>query len=124
MEQIKLSRRKILSVVKALLAAYGVTAVLLLILALLLLKLNLSEGVVAVGIMITYLVSCFLGGFLVGKGVRKNKFLWGLIVGVAYFVLLIILSGIASPGNFGGFSRMLSTFLLCAAGGLVGGMLS
>ena len=36
MEQTKLSRRKILSVVKALLAAYGVTAVLLLILALIL----------------------------------------------------------------------------------------
>ena len=67
MEQFKLSRRKILSVAKALLAAYGVTAVLLLILALLLLKLNLSEGIVAVGIMATYLISCFLGGFLLGK---------------------------------------------------------
>lgn len=124
MEQTKLSRRKILSVVKALLAAYGVTAVLLLILALLLLKLNLSEGIVAIGIMATYLISCFLGGFLLGKGVRKNKFLWGLILGVVYFVLLIILSGIASPGNFGGFGRMISTFLLCVAGGMVGGMLS
>ena len=92
------------------LAAYGVTAVLLLILALLLLKLNLSEGIVAIGIMATYLISCFLGGFLLGKGVRKNKFLWGLILGVVYFVLLIILSGIASPGNFGGFGRMISTF--------------
>ena len=124
MERTKISRRKILSVVKGLLAAYGVTAVLLLILALLLLKLNLSEGIIAVGIMGTYLISCFLGGFLLGKGVLKNKFLWGLILGVVYFILLIIISTIASPGNFGGISRFLSTFFLCAAGGMTGGMLS
>ena len=44
MERTKLSRRKILSVVKALLAAYGVTAVLLLILALLLFKAESVRG--------------------------------------------------------------------------------
>lgn len=124
MEQFKLSRRKILSVAKALLAAYGVTAVLLLILALLLLKLNLSEGIVAVGIMATYLISCFLGGFLLGKGVGKHKFLWGLALGAVYFVLLIILSAAASAGGFGGFGRMMSILLLCMAGGMAGGMFS
>ena len=124
MEQFQLSRRKILSVAKAMLAAYGVTAVLLLILALLLLKLNLSEGIVAVGIMATYLISCFLGGFLLGKGIGKNKFLWGLVLGAVYFLLLIILSAVATPGAFGGFGRMMSTLLLCAAGGMAGGMFS
>ena len=66
----------------------------------------------------------FLGGFLLGKGVRKNKFLGGLILGAVYFVLLIILFRNRQPRKFRGFGRMISTFLLCAAGGMVGGMLS
>ena len=124
MERFKLSRRKILSVAKALLAAFGVTAVLLLILALLLLKLNLSEGIVAVGILATYLLSCFFGGFLLGKGVRKNKFIWGLVLGTVYFVFLVVLSAVAVPGGFAGFGRIMSILLLCAAGGMAGGMFS
>ncbi len=118
------SRRKILSVVKGLLAAYAVTAVLLMLMALLLLKLDLPWGAVTAGVMVTYLLSCFLGGLLLGKGVGKNKFLWGLILGAAYFVLLMILSCIAAPGDFGGPGRLFATLLLCCGGGRAGGMLA
>ena len=118
------SRRKILSVVKGLLASYAVTAVLLMLMALLLLKLDLPWGAVTAGVMVTYLLSCFLGGFLLGKGVGKNKFLWGLILGAAYFVLLMILSCIAAPGDFGGPGRLFATLLLCCGGGMAGGMLA
>ena len=118
------SRRKILSVVKGLLAAYAVTAVLLMLMALLLLKLDLPWGAVTAGVMVTYLLSYFLGGLLLGKGVGKNKFLWGLILGAAYFVLLMILSCIAAPGDFGGPGRLFATLLLCCGGGMAGGMLA
>lgn len=126
MEKIKLSfsRRRILSVGKGLLAAYGITAVLLMLLALLLLKFQLPWGAVTAGVMVTYLLSCFLGGFLLGKGIGKNKFLWGLALGAAYFILLMILSGIAVPGSFGGVGRLFATLLLCCAGGMAGGMLA
>lgn len=124
MEKSRFNRRRILSVVKGLLAAYAVTAVLLMLLALLVLKLNLSGGAVAVWVMVIYLLSCFLGGFLLGKGVGKNKFLWGAVLGAVYFVLLMILSAAAGPGNFGGAGKVFSTFLLCCAGGMAGGMLA
>ncbi len=118
------SRRKMLSVVKGLLASYAVTAGLLMLMALLLLKLKLPWTAVTAGVMSTYLFSCFLGGFLLGKGVGKNKFLWGLILGAAYFVLLLILSAIAAPGDFGGAGGLFATLLLCCAGGMTGGMLA
>ena len=124
MEKSRFNRRRVLSVVKGLLASFAVTAVLLMLLALLLLKFNLSESTVTVGVMVIYLLSCFLGGFLLGKGVGKNKFLWGLILGAAYFAILMLLSGVAGPGNFGGAARVFSTFLLCCAGGMAGGMLA
>ena len=56
--------QKMLRVLKALLAAYLLTTVCLMILAFLLLKLDLNEGNVNIGIIITYLLSCFLGGFV------------------------------------------------------------
>ena len=93
-------------------------------LALVILQLNVSEGTVAAGVMVIYLLSCFLGGFLLGKGVGKNKFLWGVILGAVYFVLLMILSAAAGSGSFGGSGRIFSTFLLCCAGGMAGGMLA
>ena len=51
----------------ALLTSYFMTAVMLLILALLLYKMNLDESKVAAGILITYIVSGFTGGFVAGK---------------------------------------------------------
>ena len=102
MEKIRWNRRRILSLVKGLLAAYAVTAGLLMLLALVILQLNVSEGTVAAGVMVIYLLSCFLGGFLLGKGVGKNKFLWGVILGAVYFVLLMILSAAAGSGSFAG----------------------
>lgn len=47
MEKIRWNRRRILSLVKGLLAAYAVTAGLLMLLALVILQLNVSEGTVA-----------------------------------------------------------------------------
>ena len=122
--KVSFSRRKILSVVKGLLASYTVTALLLMLMALLLLKLKMPWAAVTAGVMVMYLVSCFRGGYLLGKGVGKNKFLWGLILGAGYFVLLMILSAVAAPGEFGGAGRVFSAFLLCCAGGMAGGMLA
>ena len=62
-----------LSFGKILLAMYGVTALLLFLLALLVQKLKLEEGAVSIGISVVYVLSCFLGGFLLGKIRRKRN---------------------------------------------------
>lgn len=109
---------------KALLCAYIVTGILLLILTLLLYKAGLSEENVNAGIILTYVISTFSGGFVVGKLAGVKKFLWGLLSGVIYFLLLLLISlGIyhslqSDPLN------MAVTFLLCAGGGMLGGMIS
>lgn len=56
-----------LSILKILLFMYIVTGVLLVILAGLLYKMQLSEGVVSAGIVVVYVVSGFLGDFWQGK---------------------------------------------------------
>ncbi len=110
--------------IKALLASYIVTGLLLLVLALLLYKLRLSESAVNVGIIAVYVVSCFLGGFLEGKMMKTRKFLWGSVYGLLYFTILAIISLAVNQSFSGGSSHFVTTLALCLAGGTLGGMVS
>lgn len=111
-------------ILKSLLGAYVVTGILLLLLALFVYKLNLEEKQVTVAVMAIYLVSTFVGGFMIGKWNRVQKFLWGIIVGAGYFILLLLVSfGIYhSLKNSGG--NVVTAMFLCLGGGLLGGMLA
>ena len=110
--------------VKALLCAYIVTGILLLILTVLLYKLGLSEENVNAGITLTYVISTFSGGFVMGKLSGTRKFLWGLLTGVLYFVLLLLISLGIYHSLQSDMMNLVTTFLLCAGGGMLGGMVS
>ena len=79
----------LLTILKILLAMYLVTGVLLLALATMLYKMQLSESAVSIGIVVIYVASGFLGGFLSGKVMKNRKFLWGMAMGCAYFLILV-----------------------------------
>ena len=111
-------------IIKALLCAFVLSAFLLMLLAMLLYKMNLDEKKVAAGIIVIYVLSTFLGGFFIGKKAGKRKFIWGLIVGILYFALLLLISfGIYHSLQANG-ANVLATFLMCAGGGTLGGMFS
>ena len=74
--------KKAIWFVKSLLCGYIVTGFLLLILALMLYKLGLSEQNVNAGIVLIYVISTFSAGFVLGKLAGKRKFLWGLFAGI------------------------------------------
>lgn len=102
--------------------SYILTGLLLLLLAFLLYQFQLSKKAVFVGIILIYLVSTFLAGFLAGKKAKSRKYLWGFLMGAAYFLVLAGMSLLMnSPEGSSGF---LTSFLLCAGGGTLGGMLS
>lgn len=109
---------------KALLCAYVVTGIMLLILTVLLYKAGLSEENVNAGIILTYVISTFAGGFVIGKLARVKKFLWGLLTGALYFVLLLLISLGVYHTLQAEIVNLLTTFLLCAGGGMLGGMVS
>lgn len=111
-------------ILKALLCAYVVTGILLLLLTLLLYKLNLDEGKVTGGIIAIYVISTFVGGFAAGKMAKVRKFAWGLTIGILYFGLLLLISLGVYRTLQGSGANVLTTFLLCAGGGMLGGMIS
>ena len=61
-------------VLKALLCAYVLTGILLLLLTGLLYKWNLDEGKVTAGIIVIYVVSTFIGGFMIGRCPENGNF--------------------------------------------------
>ena len=94
------------------------------ILALLLYKIDLDEQKVTMGIIATYVISTFTGGFIMGKLVEEQRFVWGLILGVIYFLLLFAVSFAVNHQLQSNGTNLITTLLLCAGGGMLGGMVS
>ena len=111
-------------VLKSLLASYIVTGILLLILTFLVYQFKLDEQIVVGGIVAIYVVSTFIGGMIIGKLTQVKRYLWGLLIGTLYFLLLFLISyGVYREFQTNGIS-MVTTVLLCVGGGMLGGMAS
>ncbi|MDE7310857.1 MAG: TIGR04086 family membrane protein [Eubacterium sp.] len=107
-----------------LVAMYVITGLLLVFLAALLGHVEMSDAAVSIGIIATYIVSCFAGGFLIGKKKKRKKYLWGLCVGAFYFAVLLLGNLAVNRGLDGQLAHMLATAVLCILSGMAGGMLS
>lgn len=115
---------KVMWMLKSLLASYIVTGLLLLGLTFLVYKFELDEQLVVGGIVAIYVISTFIGGYIIGKLTRVRKFIWGMIIGAIYFALLFLISyGVYREFNTNGLSAI-TTAILCIGGGTLGGMLS
>lgn len=112
------------AVLKSLLCSYTLTGVLLLFLAFLLFKMDLSEAFVSVGIIVIYILSCFLGGLLLGRKMKKQKYVWGLLLGMGYFLLLAGVSCLLERGFSMNPMQAVTAMAMCAGGGTLGGMIS
>ena len=115
---------KAIWILKALLCSYFVTGILLLLLTFLLYQFGLDEGKITVGIMVIYVLSTLVGGFVAGKLAKTRRFLWGILIGVLYFLLLLLISFGIYRRIQEGTSQILITWLLCIGGGMIGGMIS
>lgn len=111
-------------ILKSLLISYLLTAGLLLLLALLLYRFSLTEKIVSACITGIYIVVTFLAGFLAGKREGTRKFLWGLLMGCLYFLVLTLVSLIVNHSISGLSASFFTVLALCTGSGMLGGMLS
>lgn len=115
---------KVRAILKSLLFSYALTGAFLLLLAFLLFQFDLGEKPVEAGILGVYVLSCLLGGFMAGKILRKDRYLWGFLLGLAYYFLLLAVS-FAVRGKWDmSLTHAITTCLMCLGGGALGGMLS
>ncbi len=111
-------------ILKSLLISYLFTAGLLLLLALMLYRFSLTEKIVSLSITIIYILVTFLAGFLAGKKEGSKKFLWGLLMGCLYFLVLTAVSFAVNHGAVNLSSSFFTVLILCSGSGMLGGMLS
>lgn len=107
-----------------LLSAYLITLGGLLIMALLLYKVPLADSAVNIGIVILYILSTFLASFICGKKLKKKKYLWGFLIGTAYFLILLLISFVTDKSTGGLGSNIFTTYIVCSGAGTLGGMLA
>ncbi|MFA9376477.1 MAG: TIGR04086 family membrane protein [Lachnotalea sp.] len=114
----------IITILKCLLCSYIITGLALLLLALLVYKLDFDNSKVKIGITVIYIVASFIGGFILGKLKKANKFIWGAVCGAAYFVILTLVSLAVNNtiGNNG--VSFFTVLVMCVSGGTFGGMVS
>ena len=109
---------------KSLIVSYLVTLALMLLIALAIWKIDLGGNVLRGIVIGLYVISSVAGGFYIGKKQKEKKFLWGLLTGCLYFFILFILT--VTAGDFTGRLgiHFVTTFLICAMSGTLGGMLA
>lgn len=108
-------------VIRSLIVSCIITGALLLLTALLLCLFQPEQSLVCTGMLAIYVLSGFFGGFLTGKGVGCRKFVWGMLTGTLYFLVLLLVS-VLCGGLDAGANTMITTLLLCLGGGALGGM--
>ena len=116
----------VLALAKCLLVSYVLTLLLLCLLALLLYKLHLTEGIVTIAISTIYdiyLRQQKAEKEQTDKRMEKQKFLWGAFMGAAYFVILAVVSVLIRTPETALGNSFWTTMVLCVAGGTLGGML-
>lgn len=116
--------RKVMWMLKSILASYIVTAVLLLILTFFVYKFELGEKVATAGIVAIYVLSTLIGGLIIGKIAQTRRFIWGISLGIIYFLLLLLITfGVYREIN-ADIGNLITTLILCSGGGMIGGMIS
>ncbi len=113
-----------IAIVAALLIMYILSGILLLLLAFLLFKMELSEMFIKAAVIVIYIVTGLVGGIFVGKRLKDRKFLWGLLTGSIYFLLLVIISALMQQGFQIEADKVITTWIICGASAMAGGMIS
>ena len=124
MEQAEGNNKIVLKILSTLLVMYILTGAALFLLVFLLYKMELTENIVTIGIMVIYVVSGLVGGIIIGKRMNTRRFLGGILIGGAYFVVLLIGSLLMNQGISGDGLHAGMTLIMCMGAGMIGGMVS
>lgn len=119
-----MNKDKMGAVIKGVLGAYLLTSILLLIVTFLMYRFYPTGEILRIGIGIIYVLSSFIGGLLTGKKMGERRFLWGILTGFLYFLVIFLVSAALGKDIFGETGKIISVLMMCVLGGMLGGMVS
>lgn len=117
------NKAKVVKMVKSVVAAYVITAVVLLVLSFIMYRCKISMTGANSGILLTYVLSCLVGGFLFSGCLAQKRYLGGGLLGVVYFLVAYVVSAVWNQSMADQMPGMLTAFLICIFSGMLGGMI-
>lgn len=90
----KESEWRVIGILKAIVVAYAITAILFIGLALLLTYTSMPESSIRVIVIITTIISTLVAGYDTAKGAKSRGWFWGMCAGIAYGLVLVLINGI------------------------------
>ena len=84
-----------------------------------------GEGQNRIGIAVYVIVvmAVLIGGIYAGHRIGHRRFLWGLVLGALYYVMLCLISVASGYVDAAGWQFCLPFVLLCLGSGMLGGMI-
>lgn len=103
-------------------AALGVAALILLVFAFLISKIDAKDFTLSVMSTIALAVGAYVGGYISGKRRKHNGLLMGALCGVFIFLIILLLGALFSKTveSFPASAKLVVTLVCAAAGGVVG----
>lgn len=120
--EIKAKSEVIYGILKSLLGALLITAIMLLVLSAIYLSTDLSEKTSQVLVSFLAIFSVFVGSFTGNLKIKRKGLINGALIGILYSFVLYM-TGFLAFGFPGINKGLLSTMALCAMSGILGGVL-
>ena len=119
-----MNSRRIITFVKCMIFACILSGIGLLVFSLLWFLFPKADFLCNIGKILMYSLSCFFCGLIFSKEAKSKKYLWGMLIGLCYDLLLVFLSLLVHHGTpFQLSNPFLTSMFLCPASGMLGGML-
>lgn len=87
-------------------------------------KMDAGAGVVGGCVTAVYIIANLAGGICAGKMAHSRKFLWGLLIGVCYFLILLIVGTFCIGNELPDRNVIIGSALTCTVAAMFGGMLT
>lgn len=113
----------IFKIIKGIVISVLITLFMLFIFSIILTYTNVSEGIINPVIIIISGISILIGSILSTLKIKKSGIIYGGIIGITYFFILYLLSGLTGGGfslTFLGFIFCLVCFICGMIGGIIG----
>lgn len=101
-----------------------ISAVILAVISAVMLNGHMNPGFISGGVIAAYVISSLIGGFCIGQIRGKQKFLWGALMGLGYFLVLLLVGNVIYHQGLTMNFQTISSGIICVVAGMIGGMLA
>ncbi len=116
------NNKTVVSLTKGSIISYIITTIIFIVYGILLTYTDITEEKIQIVVMITTVISVLIGGIIASRGVNSKGLIFGMLVGVIYSIIMIMIGFCILP-TLKITSKMIMIFILSISSGGIGGII-